>query len=137
MVKPFHTFLLFKIRPLVASVAAGLTISRPGSWEIGIMTMSHLKKNMTWISLLVQWLRICLAMQRTWGSLPALGTKVPHAEQLSLQHLCRNYCTRVLRSPCTTTRASAPQGKTLHDATKILLAATKTQCPNKYFKKSF
>ena len=34
-------------------------------------------------SLVVQWLRICLAMQGTRGSIPGWGNKVPHVvEQL-------------------------------------------------------
>ena len=73
--------------------------------KLGIVTMSHFKKNMKWISLLVQWLRICLAMQRTWGSLPGLGTEVPHAEQLSL-------CTTATEPECS--GAHVPQLESVH-----------------------
>ena len=36
-------------------------------------------------SLVIQWLRICLPVQRNSGSIPGQGTRIPHAiEQLSL-----------------------------------------------------
>ena len=44
----------------------------------------HIKYT-TWTFQVVQWLRICLAMQGTWGLIPGLGTEIPHATgQLSL-----------------------------------------------------
>ena len=43
---------------------------------------SRTRKEQSRTSLVVQWLRILLAMQRTWDSIPGQGTKIP-AEQLS------------------------------------------------------
>ena len=65
-------------------------------------------------SLVVQWLKICLAMQGNSGSTPGQGTKIPHAmQQLSLH---------------TTTKESVHHNeKSLIDATKSPRAATKTQ----------
>ena len=56
------------------------------------------------------------------GLIPGLGTKIPHAVEE--------------RSSCATTtepighnlRVCVLRGKILHDATKILLAVTKTRC---------
>ena len=53
-------------------------------------------------SLMVQWLRICLAMQGT-GSLPSQGTKVPHAMGVT-KPVSHNYWARAFWSLNTTTR---------------------------------
>ena len=37
------------------------------------MALVLIKKLIFWTSLLVQWLRICLPMHGTWGSIPSLG----------------------------------------------------------------
>ena len=88
--------------------------------DLILMGLVSLQKEDIWsTSLVVQWLRRCLAMQGDDGSIPDWGTKIPHAaEQLSLQ----------------ADQAHMPQLDSLCTATKIPCGTTKTQCSqiNKY-----
>ena len=88
--------------------------------DLILMGLVSLQKEEIWsTSLVVQWLRRCLAMQGDDGSIPDWGTKIPHAaEQLSLQ----------------ADQAHMPQLDSLCTATKIPCGTTKTQCSqiNKY-----
>ena len=63
--------------------------------------------------LVVQWLRVCLPMQRTWVGLTAgWGAGISHAAQLL--------------SPGATTRVQCTAMKDLHDAARTLCATAGT-----------
>ena len=82
------------------------------------MGLVSLQKEEIWsTSLVVQWLRRCLARQGDEGLIPDWGTKIPNAaEQLSLQ----------------ADRAHMPQLDSLCAATKIPCATIKHSQINKY-----
>ena len=88
---------------------------------------THFNRNGVGTSLVVQWLRICLAMQRiwVWSLVGELGSHMP---QSATQPMCHNYGAYELQSPCTTARDSAGQWKILPDTMKILHAPTKPWC---------
>ena len=78
------------------------------------------KKQSQGTSLVVQWLRIWLQMQRTWGSTPGQGTNNPNA-------MCYNYWACATEMPCTTTKTWCSQINTLkkkrnvYTAVKVLI----------------
>ena len=47
--------------------------------KTGSSLLPHIKKKIEGTSLVVQWLRICLVIQGSTGSISGWGTKIPHA----------------------------------------------------------
>ena len=62
-------------------------------------------------SQLVQWLRICLLMQGTWGSIPSWGTKSPHAAGQLSPHTTTTELTYALKPAHTTTGEKPVRGQ--------------------------
>ena len=81
---------------------------------------------------MVQWLRICLAMQGTqvWSLVPELGSHMPHNNRAHVPYLlslCSGAWEPQVEKPPRTQR------KTPHGALWILQAAAENQCNQKWF----
>ena len=84
-------------------------------------TGENIKKMETGVSLVGQWLRICLAVQGTQARflVRELRSHMPLSKEAStIEPTCSEACTP---------RVNGPQWKTMHDTRKLPRAATKTQ----------
>ena len=115
--------------PCDGSKREGLVEVITSGWghESGVLTMGlmpHEKRTGT--SLVVQRLRICLAMQGTqvWSAVGVLRSHMLWSNLACMSQLLSPHSGALRHHQ----RACALQPKTLHDTTKTLRAGTKTQC---------